>query len=147
VAGKAGSTDKHLDRLSEVSLFRALSRKDLQVLGRSTDTLGVPAGKTLVKEGEPGREFFVILSGEVSITVGGEEVAVLKEGQWFGELALIDPAPRDATVVTLTPCELMIIESRRFLPLLEEVPVLSHKIMIGLARRLREADRKRVWLG
>lgn len=147
MAGKSDSTDKHLARLSEVSLFRALSAKDLQVLGRSTDTVGVPAGKTLVKEGEPGREFFVILSGEVSVTVDGKEVAVLREGQWFGELALIDPAPRDATVVTLTPCELMIIESRRFLPLLDEVPVLSHKLMVGLARRLREADRKRVWLG
>ena len=144
---RSESKDKHLERLSEVSLFRALSQKDLQVLGRSTDTVGVGAGHTLVKEGEPGREFFVVLSGEVSVSVGGDEVAVLKEGQWFGELAIIDPAPRDATVVTLTPCELLVIESRRFLPLLEEVPVLSHKLMVGLARRLREADRKRVTLG
>lgn len=147
MAARSDGNDKHLERLSQVSLFRALSHKDLQVLGRSTDTIGVEAGKTLVKEGEAGREFFVILSGEVSVTVDGEEVAVLKEGQWFGELALIDPAPRDATVKTLTPCELMVIESRRFLPLLDEVPVLSHKLMVGLARRLREADRKRVWLG
>lgn len=143
----AKGKDEHLQRLGEVSVFRALSREDLQVLGRSADTVEVPAGTVLVKEGEIGREFFVLLSGEVSVVAGGKEVNVLREGQWFGELAIIDPAPRDATVVTLTPCELLVIESRRFLPLLEEVPVLSHKLMVGLARRLREADQKRVWLG
>ena len=142
-----GSKDQYLERLGEVSLFRALSQKDLQVLGRSADVVDVEAGKVLVREGEPGREFFVILSGEVSVVVDGREVAVLSEGQWFGELAIIDPAPRDATVTTLSPSQLLVIESRRFLPLLEEVPVLSHKLMVGLARRLREADQKRVWLG
>ncbi len=147
MVGRGGSKDEHLERLSEVSLFRALSQRDLQVLGRSTDVVDVEAGKVLVREGEPGREFFVLLSGEVSVVVDGREVAVLSEGQWFGELAIIDPAPRDATVTTLSPCQLLVIESRRFLPLLDEVPVLSHKLMVGLARRLREADQKRVWLG
>ena len=139
--------DKRLDRLSEVAIFRALSRKELETLGKAADTVSVPAGTALVKEGETGQEFFVLLSGEVSVTVDGREVAVLKEGQWFGELAIIDPAPRDATVTTLTPSELLVIDARRFLPLLEQVPVLAHKILVGLARRLREADQKRVWLG
>jgi len=146
VVGKA-SKDQHLDRLSEVSLFRPLSRKELQMLGRSADAVEVPAGKELVAEGAPGREFFVVLSGEVSVSVGGREVAVLKEGEWFGELAIIDPAPRDATVTTLSPCELLVIDARRFAPLLEEVPALGRKIMVGLARRLREADQARVWQG
>ena len=143
MAGK----DKRLEKLSEVSIFRALSRKELETLGRSADTVGFGAGETLVKEGEAGQEFFVVLSGEVSVSVGGDEVAVLKEGEWFGELAIIDPAPRDATVTTLSPCELLVIDGRRFLPLLEEVPALAHKILVGLARRLREADRARVWQG
>ncbi len=139
--------DKRLDKLSEVSIFRALSRKELETLARSTDTVAFGAGTTLVREGEAGQEFFVVLSGEVSVVVGGKEVAVLKEGEWFGELAIIDPAPRDATVATLSPCELLVIDGRRFLPLLEEVPVLANKILVGLARRLREADRARVWQG
>lgn len=139
--------DKRLDRLSEVSIFRPLSRKDLETLARSADTVAVGAGTTLVKEGAAGHEFFVVLSGEVSVAVGDREVAVLKEGEWFGELALIDPAPRDATVTTLTPAELLVIDGRRFLPLLEEVPVLARKILVGLARRVREADQARVWQG
>lgn len=144
MAGKG--KDEHLERLGEVSVFRALSREDLQVLGRSADTVSVPAGTALVREGEIGREFFVLLSGEVSVVVGGTEVARLEQGQWFGELAIIDPAPRDATVTATTDCDLLVIDSRRFRPLMEEVPVLAHKIMVSLARRLRQAD-QRVWLG
>lgn len=144
---RATSKDQHLDRLSEVSLFRALSRKELETLGRAADAVAVGAGTAVVKEGETGREFFIVLSGEVSVNVGGNEVAVLKEGEWFGELAIIDPAPRDATVTALSPCELLVIDARSFAPLLEEVPVLARKIMVGLARRLREADRNRVWQG
>lgn len=141
------SKDSHLDRLSSVSLFRALSRKELEALGRAADAVDVAAGTTLVEEGATGREFFIVLSGEVSVRVGGNEVAVLKEGEWFGELAIIDPAPRDATVTALSPCELLVIDARRFGPLLEEVPVLARKILVGMARRLREADQARVWQG
>jgi CRP/FNR family transcriptional regulator, cyclic AMP receptor protein len=136
----AGRKDQHLERLAQVPLFRPLSKKELETLGRAADAVDVPAGKELVTEGTAGREFFVILSGEVSVAVGGNEVAVLSEGQWFGELAIIDPAPRDATVTTLSPSELLVIDASRFQPLLEEVPVLGRKIMVGLARRLREAD-------
>lgn len=141
------SKDAHLDRLSSVSLFRALSRKELEAVGRAADAVDVAAGTTLVEQGAAGREFFIVLSGEVSVRVGGQEVAVLKEGEWFGELAIIDPAPRDATVSALSPCELLVIDGRRFGPLLEEVPVLARKILVGMARRLREADTARVWQG
>ncbi len=144
---RAASKDQHLDRLSEVPLFRALSRKELEALGRAADAVTVEAGTRLVEEGGTGREFFIVLSGEVSVQLRGQEVAVLKEGEWFGELAIIDPAPRDATVTALTPCELLVIDARRFGPLLEKVPLLAHKIMVGLARRLREADRAQVSRG
>ena len=146
MVGRA-SRDQRLDKLGEVTIFRALSRKELESLGRAADTVEVPAGKQVVTQGQSGREFFVLLSGEVSVTVDGNEVAVLKDGEWFGELAIIDPAPRDATVTTLTPCELLVIDGRRFLPLLEELPVLANKILVGLARRVREADQARVWQG
>lgn len=143
MAGK----DEHLQRLSEVSVFRALSRKDLEVLGRAADTVSAPAGTVLVREGQTGREFYVVLDGEVAVTVGGDEVAALGTGEWFGELALIDPGPRDATVTARRDTELLVIDARRFRPLLDEVPVLAHKMMVGLARRVREADRSRVWQG
>lgn len=137
--------DSHLDRLATVPMFRALSPKQLQTLAKQAETIGVGAGTALVTQGEYGSEFFVLLSGEVSVTVDGAEVAVLSEGDFFGELALLDPAPRDATVTTLSPAEVLVIGAPRFAPLLEDVPQLAQKIMVGLARRLREADTRRVW--
>ena len=80
----------------------------------------------------------------MSVSAEGREVAVLGPGDFFGELALLDPAPRDATVTAVEPCELLVIDGRRFAPLLEDVPLLARKVTAGLAHRLREADRARV---
>lgn len=132
--------DQHLERLGQVPAFRALTPRQLKVLGAQADTLSMAAGTVLVRQGETGQECFVLLSGEVSVSVDGTEVAVLAEGAVFGELALIDPAPRDATVTTLSPVEVLVIGAQRFAPLLDEVPQLAERIMVGLARRLREAD-------
>lgn len=138
-------TDPHLQRLAQVPAFRALTPKQVALLASQADTVGVPAGHLLVRQGDPGAECFVLLSGEVSVAVDGVEVAVLSEGAVFGELALIDPAPRSASVTTLSPTEVLVIGAQRFAPLLEEVPQLARQIMVGLARRLREVDREGGW--
>lgn len=137
--------DLYLDRLHRVPMFRGLNQKQLRTLAQQADSLEFDAGRILIKEGQRGEEFFFLLSGKVSVTVGSKEVAVLGDGDFFGELALLDPAPRDATVTTLEPSELLVIGARRFQPLLDDVPQLARKIMAGLAHRLREADKQRVW--
>ena len=137
--------DQHLDRLQQVPTFRGLSRKELEVVGRQADTVSVEAGRTIVREGEHGEEFFVVLSGKVAVVSGGREVATLGEGDFFGELALFDPAPRDATVTATVPTELLVVHANRFQPLLDDVPLLGRKVTAALARRLREADTARTW--
>ena len=137
--------DAYLDHLHQVPIFRGLSRKHLETVAKQGDALTLPAGKAVITEGEQGEEFFVVLSGKLSVTAGGKEVAVLGEGDFFGELALFDPAPRDATVTCVTDSELLVIDSRRFAPLLEDVPSLARMVPAPLARRLREADRQRLW--
>lgn len=137
--------DAHLDHLHQVPIFRSLSRKHLETVARQGDSVQVPADKAVITEGESGHEFFIVLSGKLSVTAGSKEVAVLGEGDFFGELALFDPAPRDATVTASTPCELFVIDARHFQPLLEDVPLLARKVMAGLAHRLRESDRQRLW--
>lgn len=137
--------DAHLDHLHQVPIFRSLSRKHLETVARQGDAVQVPAGRAVITEGEDGQEFFIVLSGKLSVTVGSKEVAVLGEGDFFGELALFDPAPRAATVTASTPCELFVIDARHFQPLLEDVPLLARKVTAGLARRLRESDRQRLW--
>jgi hypothetical protein len=101
--------DAYLDHLSKVPMFRGLSRKHLEVVGKQGSSIQVAAGDTVIREGEHGEEFFVVLSGKLSVTAGGTEFAVLGDGDFFGELALFDPAPRDATVTAVSASELLVI--------------------------------------
>jgi CRP-like cAMP-binding protein len=136
--------DAFLDHLSEVPLFSALSKRDLQLVARAAEDVNVDAGKVLVTEGSAGTEFFVIVGGKARVTRRGRKVADLGPGQFFGELALLDRAPRNATVVAETPMELLVLGQREFAALIDEVPGLAHKLLAGLARRLREHDAKSV---
>jgi len=132
--------DLYLDRLRAVPLFAALSKRELGALLRQADHLRFPARYQVVREGGSGDEFWLVIEGELTVQRGGDAVARLGPGDYFGELAVIDSAPRDATVVTATPVELMVIDRRRFWSVLEGSPTLMRKIIIGLARRLHEAD-------
>src|SRR4051812_27430889 len=88
----------YLDHLAQVPMFSACSKRDLQLIGRASDEVSVAAGKTLVEEGSPGHEFFLILDGSASVYRDGRKLATLGPGQYFGELALLDRGPRSATV-------------------------------------------------
>ncbi len=132
--------DSKLDQLSQVRLFSAFNKKELGLIARASDEISVPAGKELVKEGSPGHEFFLILEGECSVRREGRHIATLKDGDYFGELALLDRAPRNATVVSETEASLLVLGQREFNGVLDEVPVLAHKMLTIMAARVREAD-------
>ena len=132
--------DQKLEHLAQVRLFSAFNKKELSLIGRASDEVDAPAGKELVTEGTPGREFFLILDGEASVRRAGRRIAKLGPGQYFGELALLDGGPRNATVVAETPMRLLVIGPREFSGVLDQVPVLAHKMLTIMAGRLREAD-------
>jgi CRP-like cAMP-binding protein len=132
--------DAKIERLSQVPMFSACSRKDLGTVARYADELSVDAGEVLIAEGDAGREFYVIVEGKASLTRGGKEIAVLGPGSYFGELALLDGEKRDATVTTSTPTELLVVGIREFATLLEDVPQLTRKLLAGMARRLHALD-------
>jgi CRP/FNR family transcriptional regulator, cyclic AMP receptor protein len=134
--------DSKMDHLAQVRLFSAFNKKELSLIGRASDEVDVPAGKTLVQEGSPGHEFFLILKGEASVRRNGRKVATLKDGQYFGELALLDRGPRNATIVAETPMHLLVLGQREFSGILDEVPILAHKLLTIMAGRLREADER-----
>ena len=134
--------DSKLDHLAQVRLFSAFNKKELTLIGKASDEVAVPAGKTLVTEGTPGHEFFLILNGEASVRRNGRKVATLKDGQYFGELALLDRGPRNATVVAETPMQLLVLGQREFSGILDEVPGLAHKLLTIMAAQLREADER-----
>jgi CRP/FNR family cyclic AMP-dependent transcriptional regulator len=132
--------DSKIDQLSKVQLFSTFNKKELNTLARASDDVSVPAGKELVRQGSPGHEFFLILDGECSVRRNGRHVATLNPGDYFGELALLDRGSRNATVVAETPVTLLVLGQREFGGVLDELPVLAHKMLTIMAHRLREAD-------
>jgi CRP-like cAMP-binding protein len=136
--------DAFIEHLQQVPLFSACSKRDLQLVARRAEDVRVAAGKVLVNEGETGHEFFVIIDGSARVTRRGKRVATLGAGSAFGELALLDKAPRNATVIAETPMELVVLGQREFAGIIDEVPGFSRKLLAGMANRLREADAKAV---
>lgn len=126
------------DSLRRLPIFAACSNRDLDAVARLSTTLDIPAGRVLATEGVPGHEFVVIRAGTVKVTRAGQELAELGPGDYFGEISLLDGGPRTATVTAVTPVTIEVVESRDFDSLIERVPGLAHRIMLGLAARLRE---------
>jgi CRP/FNR family cyclic AMP-dependent transcriptional regulator len=129
------------DHIAAAPMFAACSRHELQTISRLATEIDVPTGQALTKEGTPGHEFMIVLSGTAEATRNGKHVATFTEGDFFGEIALLDPGVRTATIVSSTQMTLAVISPNEFSTALDEVPTLSRKVMQGLARRLREIDK------
>lgn len=132
----------YLDHLAKVDIFQALSKKELGLLGRLAETVDIDAGYPLVREGATGREFFVISQGTATVKRGNKKVASLGPGDFFGELALLDGHPRNASVIADGPMTVVVLGQREFLGALHDAPTLALKLLKGMARRLRDADQK-----
>ncbi len=130
--GASGKTDL----LKRVPLFEQCSKKDLQSIAQIADELDLRAGKVLIEEGERGREFFVIVEGEVEVRRKGRTVATLGPGSFFGEMALLSKVPRAATITALTAVDVLVITDRAFLDLLNRMPALWLKVARALAERV-----------
>lgn len=137
-------SDAFTDHLAKVPLFAACSKKDLQQVAKRAEDVKVEQGKVLVSEGSAGAEFFVILEGSAAVSRHGQQVAELGPGDFFGDLALLDRAPRNATITATSPMELIVLGQREFAALIDEVPGFAHKLLAGLARRLRAFDAQTV---
>ena len=127
------------DLLKSVPLFEHCSKRDLTRIAEITNEIAVPDGRVLITEGDRGREFFVIISGEVEVRRKGRKVATLTPGTFFGEMALLSRKPRTATVTAVTPLRLLVIADRAFVDLLDAMPELWLKVARSLAERI-EAD-------
>ena len=110
-------------------------------LFRNADNFRVyKAGEIIFREGDAGEEMFAIRNGAVDIRVGDKTVATLEQDEVFGEMALVDHHPRSATAIAATDCELVPIDTRRFLFLIGQTPHFALQIMQMLAARLRRMD-------
>ena len=130
--------DTKVDALARAPLFGALSKQELGELAKATEDLEVEEGKVLTREGDLGREFFVIVEGDVSVTQGGNEIRRLGPGDFFGEIALIyENARRTATVTSASHLRFFVLTRQSFRSLLEHQPEIEDKVMAALEERLR----------
>ena len=136
----ADSQKEREELLQKVSMFSALTKKEVGKLAAVTDERRVPSGTVLTKEGESGDEFFVVAEGMAQASIGGRKVGSIPAGSFFGEMSLLDQGPRTATVTAELPMRLVVLNAKDFGKVLAEVPAISLKIMRGLASRIRQAD-------
>ena len=120
----------------------AASEIDFGLLaGDGIATRSAKAGEIIFKEGDEAHQLFVIKSGEVRIQAGNRTLAELSTNHIFGEMALIDDAPRSATAIAKTDVELVPISEKQFLFLVSQTPFFALKVMRVLARRLRATNK------
>jgi cAMP-dependent protein kinase regulator len=126
--------------LTQVPMFHACTTAQIDEVMQLAEGRAVDPGEVIVREGERGDEFFVVGTGEVAVSRNGEEVARLGPGTFFGELALFDEAPRNATVTATTGTTVVTVGRDAFQKLLGDVPGFREALLTGMARRLHELD-------
>ena len=135
-----------VDYLKTVPLFATFSKKDLRRVARAADDVDIRPGYVIVEQDRPGHGFYLILEGTATVKRNNRKVATLGPGQYFGELALLDRGPRNATVVADTTMRVLVLGPREFGGIIDEVPGLARKLLTSMAQRLRECDARAVSL-
>lgn len=131
--------DTKAELIRNLPLFELCSKRDLRRIAALAVERTVPEGAELIREGEPGTEFFVVIEGEIDVRRRGRRVARLGAGSYVGEIALLSRSPRTATVVAATPLRVLTITGRDFVQLLDTIPELWLKVARTLADRV-DAD-------
>jgi CRP-like cAMP-binding protein len=125
-----------LDLLRRVPLFARCSGRELNRIASVADELDVPEGRALTREGQPGREFIVLVDGSAEVRRKGRKLNTLGPGDFLGEIALLADRPRTATVTTTAPSRLLVLTGRDFRALMHELPALQGKVLEAFASRL-----------
>jgi CRP-like cAMP-binding protein len=122
--------------ISRIPLFEACSQAELARIATITTQVDVPDGEVLIREGETGELFFVLVKGSAEVRKGTRRIATLEAGDFAGELALLTDAPRTATVTTTSPVTALRATRKGFSALLETSPRIQQKVLRALAGRL-----------
>lgn len=128
------------DVLAKVPLFSMLSKRDLDKLAREVHDRTFPAGSMLTEENEYGTIFTVIAEGQATVSVRGKVARVLEEGDFFGEMALIDHSPRSATVTADTELRCLMLTKPVFRPFAVSHPETMWALLELMVQRVRDAE-------
>ena len=133
--------------LRKVPLFAELSDPEVGRIAEVTRERSYPKNSVILFEDDPGDALYVVVTGLVKVVLIGEDgreviLSVLKEGDFFGEMALIDDEPRSAHVIAMEDANLLVLRREDFHQRLRETPNISVGLLRAMTRRLREADEK-----
>ena len=128
-----------VDRLKSMDQFRGYKKAQLREVARLAQQVKVGQGEILVREGQFGKEFFLILSGTAEVTQKGRLVNALGPGDFFGELAALNRGPRNATVTALCDLDLLVIGRREYNAMLK-IPEFRDALLKSMANRMQTID-------
>jgi CRP/FNR family transcriptional regulator, cyclic AMP receptor protein len=128
--------DAKVKVISGVPLFSGLSKRELAQVASIADEIDLRSGRTLIREGERGREFFILLDGSAEVTRKGKVLATRGAGDFFGEVALMCDVPRVATVTTTSRTRALVVTDREFRALVKRTPAIALKVLEAVGERL-----------
>lgn len=112
-----------------------------ELFSNNPDFVSVEAGESLFTEGDEGHLMFVLTTGKAEVIVNNRVVDTLQHGNIVGEMGMISPGPRSASVVATTDCQFVAIDEKRFLYLVQQAPYFATQVMRVLAERLRNTNK------
>lgn len=130
--------DQYLEHLRTVPLFSQCSKKELTEVARLVTPVVVQPGSTFIREGDVARELMIIESGEATVRRKGRKLTTLGPGAVVGETAVVLERPRNASVTADTEVAMLVIDSRAFSTLLDDIPGFARKILHTVAQRLAD---------
>lgn len=137
---RRSENDAVIEMLEKAPLWSGLSKKELKSMVSASRERRFESGDTIVKKGEGGVGFYLILDGSVEIRSDGNTLSKLGPGQFFGEMSVLDNQPRSADVVTVQPSRVLILTAWEFKGLISAKPRIALKMLQELVRRLRNTN-------
>jgi CRP/FNR family cyclic AMP-dependent transcriptional regulator len=131
-----------MEVLARVPLFAGLAKRQMRAMARACSSYRWPADSVIVIEGSTDHSCFIIVEGTAEVRKGGHLIAQVGPGEIFGEIALLDPGPRSATVTTATEVLAVELSRTEFLDVAAGDPQILLRMLESLARRLRETTEK-----
>jgi CRP-like cAMP-binding protein len=143
----SGSADPVIEPLRRVPLFAHLSDVELDRVRQAVREKDYPKGSVILFEHDPGDALYVVITGQVKVVLIAEDgreviLALLNEGDFFGEMSLIDDQPRSAHVIATEPSRLLVLRRDDFHACMDDMPRIALGLLRALSRRLRQADDK-----
>ncbi len=134
------SSDPKVDLIASVPLFKGLGQKELREIAQLVDSVDIPAGQVLMRQGDNGSEMFVVATGSVRVERNGTFIRNAGPGSSIGEMSLLSEGPRTATVTAAEPTRILLVGHREFHQLMEQHLAIRLCILDGLAGKIRALD-------